>query len=440
MGKIKRIIGLVLALAMVLGVIPFNAIEVKAKSQTYTTLQTNDYESDESFKIACSCAKSIGIHDDAIVRCVAWGFLKFAKEKQLQTRQWVPYMSSQYVPNLTELLVDGEVKSLKDIERFKRLKKFVFNHSDLPDVDLSKNTELEYVVMNNCNTKSLKLPGSIKELFCAGNNLETLDVSNLSNLKKLYCDFNKLTKLDLRTNSKLEEISIKGNNLVSLQLPNNNVKINDFDNSHGHQVLRVKIPRKTSKITFTNELSKLDINKLTELQGAIKKDNYLVWDEKTVEDNEQNKIGNIEFKYPISEQPYIVVNYTIEVDPTGENPEYDKAKNLVDLASKNITNNGHTSQDSYERAYTSVADLVIGSGKTELEQDLKAIKKYIEVDNLLLGLESKDISKVTEKEITDINNYNTGYHQYWQQRVRARINALLEKRQPMISTKKLNCV
>ena len=50
MGKIKRIIGLVLALAMVLGVIPFNAIEVKAKSQTYTTLQTNDYEKHKYYK------------------------------------------------------------------------------------------------------------------------------------------------------------------------------------------------------------------------------------------------------------------------------------------------------------------------------------------------------------------------------------------------------
>lgn len=411
MGKLKRIIGLVLALAMVLGVIPFNAIEVKAKSQTYTTLQTNDYENHKYYKKVCEFIRNYGIVDDAIVRCVARGFFKVVEEQQIPESQWGKFIINEYVPNLTELLVDGEVKSLKGIEEFKNLKKLVSTFMRVSDVDLSKNSNLEYVnISYGKEIKNLKLPDGITKLFCSGNILETLDVSHLSNLKTLYCDYNKLTRLDLRANNKLEEISINGNNLVSLQLPNNNVKIKDFDNSHGHQVLRVKIPKKTSKITFTNELSAFDINKLTELKGAIKQDNYLVWDEKTVEDNEQNKIGEIEFKYPISEDPYIVVNYTIEVDPTRDNPEYDNAKNLVDLASKNITSNGHTSQDSYERAYTSVANLVIGSGKTELEQDLKAIKKYIEVDNLLLGLESKDISKVTEKEITDINNYNTGYH------------------------------
>ena len=111
---------------------------------------------------------------------------------------------------------------LTGIEYFEKLKDLCFAYCEIDSVDLSHNTELEWL---DCNTSSLSFLDVsnntlLRTLCCSDCNLTSLDVSNNTILRDLSCDGNSIRTLDLSNNSQLDYLVCRSCNLTSLDLTN----------------------------------------------------------------------------------------------------------------------------------------------------------------------------------------------------------------------------
>ncbi|MBQ6440843.1 MAG: hypothetical protein IJJ06_12150 [Mogibacterium sp.] len=148
------------------------------------------------------------------------------------------------VTDIEDLYENYEFASLAGIENFKNLETIYLVNSGIRYLDVSQNTSLISMNINDnrlvsldvSNNKALKnlycefndlvyltLPegAALERLECGGNELESLVVSGCSELKGLACGANDLTALDLSANPKLEYLECVGTDMKSLDLSHN---------------------------------------------------------------------------------------------------------------------------------------------------------------------------------------------------------------------------
>ena len=85
-------------------------------------------------------------------------------------------------------------------------------NSNLTQINLSKNTLLDTLVLNKCSLETLDLSNNSKLSFlrCEENKLTSIDVSNLPRLFYFFCYKNNFQKLDIRKNLNLTDGMNKG--------------------------------------------------------------------------------------------------------------------------------------------------------------------------------------------------------------------------------------
>ncbi|MBR2699604.1 MAG: InlB B-repeat-containing protein [Clostridia bacterium] len=112
------------------------------------------------------------------------------------------------------------VKSLKGIQFFTKLNSLHCNGSQLTELDLSANTELQTLGCSNNALKTLNVKNCSKlgYLNCSGNQLTELDLSDKSTLWGLNCYDNQLTSLNISGCSNLENINCVGNKITALDV------------------------------------------------------------------------------------------------------------------------------------------------------------------------------------------------------------------------------
>ena len=108
-------------------------------------------------------------------------------------------LTQKEIEGVTSLEVRSRVKSLKGIELFPYLTSLKALDCNLEEVDVSKNTELVYLDLNE-------------------NKLKSIDLSNNTKLESLYLRENQLTAIDLSKNTELKEVYLENNRLTSLDL------------------------------------------------------------------------------------------------------------------------------------------------------------------------------------------------------------------------------
>ena len=130
------------------------------------------------------------------------------------------------ISGITALNVsDKEISDLTGIEDFQNIRVFNCGNNILTNIDLSNNTLLTHLwINNNENIVNLDLSTNtqLRELFCYDNELASLDVSNNLSLRFLYCYNNKITSLDLSLHTSLSRLLCQNNNLNSLNVKNGN--------------------------------------------------------------------------------------------------------------------------------------------------------------------------------------------------------------------------
>ncbi|WP_237732419.1 T9SS type A sorting domain-containing protein, partial [Flavobacterium sp. UGB4466] len=131
---------------------------------------------------------------------------------------------------------NSNISDLKGIENFTALEKFICKGNLITTVDMSNNTQLNYLDVSNNPLTSINVSKNklLKEFYCNGiqiilkkststpSRLTTLDLSNNTLLTKFNCSNNQLSSLDLSKNTNLIEVNCSNNLLTDLNLQNGN--------------------------------------------------------------------------------------------------------------------------------------------------------------------------------------------------------------------------
>lgn len=112
-------------------------------------------------------------------------------------------ITPEEIMEIEELYLNNQgITSLQGIEYFSSLIKLECNLNNITNIDLSKNSNLEY-------------------LSCYSNPLKSLNISLNSNLTTLDCAYTELNSMNLGHNTNLETFVCYHNNLTSLDLSKN---------------------------------------------------------------------------------------------------------------------------------------------------------------------------------------------------------------------------
>ena len=161
-----------------------------------------------------------------------------------------------------------------DLTNFSKLKKLYlaneYGATTNMVVDLSKNTELEYLDISSFGLKNIDVSKNTKltNLHLYDNNLTEINLTNNKELKKLYLPMNKLTNIDLSNNTKLNYLDVSNNELdnidismlselVSIGIEENN--LTEIDLSKNTKLREVQLRE--------NKITKLDVSNNTKLFG-----------------------------------------------------------------------------------------------------------------------------------------------------------------------------
>ncbi len=167
--RMKRIMGLFLALVMSIGCLSLNPIASYADDG----VEINEYN------------------------FPAKGFRDYVKRFDTTPDN---KLSQTELDGVREISIPNQLlPSLKGIEYFKNLEMLDCSYDSLPSLDVSHNTKLKYLQCGSNYLTSLDLSNNINLNFldCTNNNLKSLVLSNSTNLDSLNCNDNQLTSLDV---------------------------------------------------------------------------------------------------------------------------------------------------------------------------------------------------------------------------------------------------
>ena len=170
------------------------------------------------------------------------------------------------------------ISNLFGIQFFPNLRKLVCYSNQLTELDVSKNTVLEYLDCSNNQLTSLDVRQNTKldVLWCYQNQLTELDVRQNAALEYLYCQENQLTELDVSRNNKICELEANNNYLTNLNVNNTSI---DIDNSGSKFFAKNNTYPITVGSDRTFDLSTLpgtfDVTKATRWNGGTVRGNTL---------------------------------------------------------------------------------------------------------------------------------------------------------------------
>lgn len=119
------------------------------------------------------------------------------------------------------LVETGKLTSLKGIEVFRNLRELNCKSNELSELDLSKNSGLRTVMVENNRLRTLVLPAGdddLEILECGKNELTGLDLSGLGGLTRVDCSENRLTVLNIAGCGELMTLYCNDNRLESADI------------------------------------------------------------------------------------------------------------------------------------------------------------------------------------------------------------------------------
>ena len=170
------------------------------------------------------------------------------------------------------------ISNLFGIQFFPNLKKLVCYSNQLTELDVSKNTVLEYLDCSNNQLTGLDVRqnAALQSLDCSKNQLTSLDVRQNTKLDVLWCYQNQLTELDVRQNAALEYLYCQENQLTELDVRKNIALQNlaCFSNA----LTSLDVSRNQALLLLScgiNQLTELDVRQNPALKYLYCSDNQL---------------------------------------------------------------------------------------------------------------------------------------------------------------------
>lgn len=145
---------------------------------------------------------------------------KAIKEVSICTDEISNLSGLEYCTSITSLNLYGSVPNLgqlreMDLSPFPELEHLRITANKLTSIDLSTNTKLKTIAVNNNFLSSFEMPPSpnVTALDISSNNIKTLDISGYEALTSINASINILETLLLPMDSHLEELNIKSTGL-----------------------------------------------------------------------------------------------------------------------------------------------------------------------------------------------------------------------------------
>ncbi len=141
------------------------------------------------------------------------------------------------------------ISDLTGIEAFTEITRLWATNNLLTSLDVSANTNLEWLIINENQLTSIDISTltKLENFWCQDNlltSISSLDLSVNRNLEGLICSNNLLTSLDLSANRYLDGISCSNNLLTSLDVSNgNNINLGGFYLTGNPNLFCIKVDR-----------------------------------------------------------------------------------------------------------------------------------------------------------------------------------------------------
>ena len=170
------------------------------------------------------------------------------------------------------------ISNLFGIQFFPNLRKLVCYSNQLTELDVSKNTVLEYLdcSKNQLTSLDVRQNAALQRLDCAQNQLTSLDVRQNTKLVVLWCYRNQLTELDVSSNTALKYLYCYENQLTELDVRQNAKLVNLYCNQN--QLTELDVSQNTALVTLEcgkNQLTELDVRQNAKLVDLYCNDNQL---------------------------------------------------------------------------------------------------------------------------------------------------------------------
>lgn len=158
------------------------------------------------------------IDPDFAALLVSKGYIKSATQVQDTTLAKITVLDVSGNP----LSKTGKLTSLAGIEHFKNLTTLIAKSQAIESLDLSANTALTAIDVQNNKLTSITLPQAenLQEVNVGRNQLTELNASNLPNLEFLDCSYNNISQLDITGTPSLLTLYVNSNNLSSIDISN----------------------------------------------------------------------------------------------------------------------------------------------------------------------------------------------------------------------------
>lgn len=171
-----------------------------------------------------------------------------------------------------------DISSLEGIQSFINLEKLICTGNNLISLNVSLNTNLQWLQVRYNELTNLDLNQNInlRRLYIKGNNLTSLDVSSNTNLEWLECSLNQLNSLDVSNNSNLIRLEYDWNYLTNLDLSQNTNL--EWLNCSANNITNLDISQNINLEWFscaTNNLNNLDVSHNGNLQTLSFYDNQI---------------------------------------------------------------------------------------------------------------------------------------------------------------------
>ena len=136
-------------------------------------------------------------------------------------------LSEKEISQITSIRMNGfqeekyqSLKSISGIEYFSELKDLNCYGSGLKKIDISKNVNLEKVILGYTELQEIDVSNNpeLLELDCDSTNVTHLDVSHNPKLQVLSCSRTDIAELDISNNKLLEDLTIDETNIEEINV------------------------------------------------------------------------------------------------------------------------------------------------------------------------------------------------------------------------------
>jgi len=240
---------------------------VKNLASNTFTIRGLDYNFSENVKIIATNSLGLSVESSLKVQTKIVEFIEIpdARFEQALINQKIDKdskidgkMDIKSTEGVTTLyLTNYGISSLKGIDFFKDLTALQCDYNKLREIDLSKNTKLNFLRCdkNEISELDISLNSALVALYCSANNMKTLKTDTLNKLMFLQCQNNLLTEINTSQLPGLKYLHCYNNLLYTIDL-SKNADLLEF-------------------VGLYNKFTNLDITRNTKLQNLVLNYNFL---------------------------------------------------------------------------------------------------------------------------------------------------------------------